>query len=321
MSQPVPASPGGDRVKVGGAVAPPRATLSSWLTGMRAERYIGYVFIAPWLIAFLCFELIPTLAAFFYSLTDWSIVGGASFIGFANYIEMFTRDRLFLKSVENTLYYVALSVPLTVTVGFLLALLLNAKVRGQGFFRTMFYLPALIPSVAGAVVWIWIFDTNNGILNFFLGLVGMEPIRWLSSPQWSKLALVIMSLWSIGAGMVIYLAGLQNIPQEMYEAAEVDGASPLRKLIHITVPLMTPTIFFNLVLGIINSFQVFNSAFIITGGGPVNSTLFYMLHIYENAFTHWRMGYASALSVVLFIFVLSLTAVVNYTSKRWVFYG
>src|SRR5690606_29491312 len=198
---------------------------------------------------------------------------------------------------------------------------LNAKVRGQTFFRTMFYLPALIPSVAGAIVWIWIFDTNNGILNFFLSQLGIEPIRWLSSPQWSKPALIIMSLWSIGAGMVIYLAGLQNISEELYEAAEVDGANPLQRLIHITIPLMTPTIFFNLILGIISSFQVFNSAFIMTGGGPVNSTLFYMLHIYEQAFTHWKMGYASALSVVLFLFVLVLTLIVNRTSKRWVFYG
>lgn len=305
---------------MGGAAAPPRS-IHSWLTGMRAERYIGYVFVAPWVIAFLCFELIPTSAAFVFSFTDWSVVGAPSFIGFANYVEMFTRDRLFLRSVENTLYYVAFSVPLTVTVAFLVALLLNARVRGQTIFRTLFYLPALIPSVAGAIVWIWIFDTNNGILNFFLGLIGIEPIRWLTSPAWSKNALIIMSLWTIGSGMVIYLAGLQNIPIELYEAAEVDGANPVQKLLRITVPLMTPTIFFNLVLGIIGSFQVFNSAFIMTGGGPVNSTLFYMLHIYENAFTHWRMGYASALSVVLFLFVLALTLFVNQTSKRWVFYG
>ncbi len=321
MTSPIPASQhGGDRTQVGEAGASPRS-LTSWLTGIRAERYIGYVFVAPWVIAFLCFELIPTAAAFFFSLTDWSVVGTANFIGFANYIEMFTKDRLFLTSISNTLYYVAFSVPLTVVSAFVLALLLNAKVRGQTVFRTLFYLPALIPTVAGTIVWIWIFDTNNGILNYFLGLLGAEPIRWLSSPLWSKPALIIMSLWGIGSGMVIYLAGLQNIPQELYEAAEVDGANPLQKLLRITAPLMTPTIFFNLILGIISSFQVFNSAFIMTGGGPINSTLFYMLHIYNNAFTHWRMGYASALSVVLFLFVLVLTLVVNQTSKRWVFYG
>lgn len=317
MTTPVPLSEQSEnRITGGGAVSSP-----SIFAGMRAEKYIGYVFVAPWVIAFLAFELVPTLAAFAFSLTDWSIVGEAKFIGFANYIEMFTKDRLFGVSLGNTLYYALFAVPLTVMFGFLLALLLNVKVRGQTLFRTLFYLPALIPSVAAAVAWVWIFDTNNGILNYFLSFFGVENIRWLSSPAWSKPALIIMSLWTVGGGMVIYLAGLQNIPQELYEAAEVDGASPFAKLIRITIPLMTPTIFFNVILGLINAFQVFNSAFITTGGGPVNSTLFYMLHIYENAFTHWRMGYASALSVVLFLIVLVMTLIVNQTSKRWVFYG
>jgi multiple sugar transport system permease protein len=317
MSTPVPLSEQSGNSLRGGTLSP--RTFS--LTGMRAEKYIGYVFVAPWVIAFLAFELIPTAAAFLLSLTDWSIVGDASFIGFANYIEMFTKDRLFGVSLANTLYYAVFAVPLTVAFGFLLALLLNVKVRGQTLFRTLFYLPALIPSVAAAVAWVWIFDTNNGILNYILALFGVDNIRWLSSPAWSKPALIIMSLWTVGSGMVIYLAGLQNIPQELYEAAEVDGAPPLAKLLRITIPLMTPTIFFNLILGLINAFQVFNAAFITTGGGPVNSTLFYMLHIYENAFTHWRMGYASALSVVLFLIVLVMTILVNQTSKRWVFYG
>ncbi len=320
MSTPIPARERDGEVAGAGAI-PALHTLSARLKRTRFDKYVGYVFVAPWVIAFLCFELIPTVAAFAFSLTDWSVVGAANFIGVANYQEMFTRDRLFWKSLENTIYYAVFSVPLVVTAGFLVALLLNAKVRGQTLFRTLFYLPALIPTVAGAIVWLWIFDTRNGILNFFLGIFGIEPIRWLTSPAWSKPALVIMSLWTIGAGMVIYLAGLQNIPQELYEAAEVDGASALHKLARITIPLMTPTIFFNLIMGIINAFQVFNAAFIMTGGGPVNSTLFYMLHIYENAFTHWRMGYASALSVILFLLVLALTIFVNRTSRRWVFYG
>ena len=321
MTTPVPVThQDGDSAK-GVGVAPAPHPLLARLRGIRFDRYVGYVFVAPWVIAFLCFELIPTVAAFGYSLTNWSVVGEATFIGFANYQEMFTRDRLFGLSLYNTLYYAIFSVPLTVTAGFLLAMLLNAKVRGQTVFRTLFYLPALIPTVAGAIVWLWIFDTRNGIFNFFITLFGGDPIRWLTSPAWSKPALIIMSLWTTGAGMVIYLAGLQNIPQELYEAAEVDGASGWHKLFRITIPLMTPTIFFNLLMGMINSFQVFNVAFVMTGGGPVNSTLFYMLHIYENAFTHWRMGYASALSVILFLLVLVLTLVVNRTSKRWVFYG
>jgi multiple sugar transport system permease protein len=234
---------------------------------------------------------------------------------------MFSGDRLFWPSVRNTLYYAVFAVPLGVVAGFVLALLLNTKVRFQGLFRTLFYLPAVVPTVAATMVWLWIFDTRRGILNWFLTTIGFEPIRWLTSPDYSKPALIIMSLWSIGGGMVIYLAGLQNIPQDLYEAADVDGASAWSKLINITIPLMTPTIFFNLLLGIIGSFQVFNAAFIMTGGGPVNSTRFYMLHLYEKAFQQSQMGYACAMAVMLFLMVLAITVFVNWTSKRWVFYS
>ncbi len=288
----------------------------------RMRRYLGYVFIAPWLIAFLAFDLFPTVSAFYYSFTDWNVISKQSnWVGIDNYQKMFTGDRLFWKSVNNTLYYVAFSVPLGVVAGFVLALLLNSKVRFQGLFRTMFYLPAVVPTVAATMVWLWIFDTRNGLLNWAIGLVGVGPIRWLTSPDYSKPALIIMSLWSIGGGMVIYLAGLQNIPQDLYEAADVDGASGWSKLFNITIPLMTPTIFFNLLLGLIGSFQVFNAAFIMTGGGPVNSTRFYMLHLYEKAFQDSQMGYACAMAVLLFLVVLLITIFVNWTSKRWVFYG
>ena len=300
----------------GVAAAAPRPSLA-W----RLRKYVGLVFVAPWLIAFLAFELIPILAAFYYSFTNWSVVGETEFVGWANYREMFFRDRLFWKSFWNTLYYTGLSVPLGVVAGFLLALMLNANIRGRALFRTLFYLPAVVPTVAAAVVWLWIFDTNRGLLNYGLSLVGLDPIRWLTSPSWSKNALVLMSLWTIGGGMVIYLAGLQAIPRELYEAAEVDGANAFQKLIRITVPLMTPTIFFNLLLGLIGSFQVFNIAFITTGGGPVNSTLFYMLHLYNNAFGYLRMGYASAMAVVLFVVVLGLSAIVQRSSRRWVYYS
>ena len=307
----------GDRVE--GAHAPSTARIPlTW----RMRRYLGYVFIAPWLIAFLAFDLFPTLSAFYYSFTDWNVIAKQSnWVGLDNYETMFTGDRLFWKSVNNTLYYVAFSVPLGVVAGFVLALLLNSKVRFQGLFRTMFYLPAVVPTVAATMVWLWIFDTRNGLLNWAIGLVGVDPIRWLTSPDYSKPALIIMSLWSIGGGMVIYLAGLQNIPQDLYEAADVDGASGWSKLVNITIPLMTPTIFFNLLLGLIGSFQVFNAAFIMTGGGPVNSTRFYMLHLYEKAFQDSQMGYACAMAVLLFLVVLLITIFVNWTSKRWVFYG
>lgn len=287
----------------------------------RMRKYLGYVFIAPWLIGFLAFDIIPTLSAFYYSFTDWNVIAKTSnWVGTENYREMFTGDRLFWPSVRNTLYYVAFAVPLGVIAGFILALLLNTRVKFQGLFRTLFYLPAVVPTVAATMVWLWIFDTRRGILNWVLGTVGLEPIRWLTSPDYSKPALIIMSLWSIGSGMVIYLAGLQNISQDLYEAADVDGASAMSKLFNITIPLMTPTIFFNLLLGLIGSFQVFNAAFIMTAGGPVNSTRFYMLHLYEKAFQQSQMGYACAMAVLLFIIVLVITIFVNWTSKRWVFY-
>lgn len=288
----------------------------------RFRRYLGFVFIAPWLLAFLAFDLIPTGAAFYYSFTDWSVISPTTtFVGLDNYREMFREDRLYWQSVWNTLYYTAISVPLGVVAAFILALMLNARIRFQGLYRTLFYLPAVIPTVAASIVWLWLFDTRRGLINYGLGLVGLDPVRWLTSPDWSKNALIIMSLWTIGSGMVIYLAGLQNINPELYESAEIDGAGTLSKIFNITIPLMTPTIFFNLLLGMIGSFQVFNAAFILTGGGPVNSTLFYMLHIYNNAFTYSRMGYASAMAVLLFVTVLSLTVFINWTSRRWVFYS
>lgn len=301
-----------------GAYAPSTRKPLTW----RLRKYLGFVFIGPWLISFLAFDLIPTASAFYYSFTDWNVIAKSSnWVGLDNYREMFTGDRLYWKSVWNTLYYVAFAVPLGVVAGFLLALLLNSKVRFQGLFRTLFYLPAVVPTVAAVMIWLWIFDTNNGILNWLLTLAGLDPIRWLTSPDYSKPALIIMSLWTIGGGMVIYLAGLQNIPEELYEAADIDGASGWNKLVNITVPLMTPTIFFNLLLGLIGSFQVFNAAFIMTAGGPVNSTRFYMLHLYEKAFQQSQMGYACAMAVLLFVVVLAITIFVNWSSKRWVFYG
>lgn len=301
-----------------GVSAPSTRVPLTW----RMRKYLGLVFISPRLIAFLAFDLIPTLSAFWYSFTDWNVIARSSnWVGLDNYREMFDGDRLYWQSVRNTLYYVGFSVPLGVIAGFLLALLLNTKVRLQGLYRTLFYLPAVVPTVAATILWGWLFDTRQGLINFALGWFGIDAIRWLTSPDYSKQALIIMSLWSIGGSMVIYLAGLQNIPEDLYEAADVDGAGWISKTFRITIPLMTPTIFFNLLLGIIASFQVFNAAFIMTGGGPVNSTRFYMLHLYERAFRDSEMGYACAMAVVLFLTVLLLTFFVNWSSRRWVFYG
>ncbi len=302
-----------------------QATASAVWPGRRWARLrraaLGYVFIGPWLLAFLLFELIPLVMAFVFSLTEYSVVGPMRWAGLANYWEMFTRDPLFWISLGNTVFYIVFAVPLGIAAAFTLALLLNQPVRGTALLRTLFYLPAVVPTVAASIVWLWIFDTRRGILNLPLIALGLEPIRWLSSPEWAKPALILMSLWGIGGSMVIYLAGLQGIPGELYEAAAIDGASAWQRLRFITIPLMTPTILFTLIMGIISSFQVFNAAFIMTGGGPLNATLFYMLHIYNNAFSFFRMGYAAAMAVILFLLVLGLTAIIFGTSERWVYYG
>ena len=287
----------------------------------RFGKYMGLGFIAPWLIAFIAFEAIPILSSFYHSFTNWSVTGGAEFIGFSNYNEAFTRDTLFWKSVTNTLIYIGISVPLTTIAALLVAMLLNTKIKGMAIYRSIYYLPSIISSVAAAMVWIYIFDSRHGLLNYALELVGIPAVQWLSNPDAAKPALIIMTFWTIGVPMVIYLAGLQGIPGVLYEAAEIDGATGWQRFKFITIPLITPTIYFNFMMNLIKAFQIFNNAFIMTAGGPNNSTLFYMLNIYNNAFRYYRMGYASALAVILFIFVLVLTIIIYKTSDRWVFYG
>jgi multiple sugar transport system permease protein len=283
---------------------------------------LGYVFIGPWLIAFLAFDLIPILSGFVHSFTQWTATGSeARFVGLDNYVEALARDPLFWTAIWNTLYYMAVSVPLGIVVAFLLALLLNTHIHGMGVYRTIYYLPSVVPVVAATIVWVFIFETRRGILNFVLEAVGLPPIRWLSDPNWAMPALIIMSLWGLGATMIIFLAGLQGIPHELYEAAQVDGATALQRMVRITVPLMTPTIFFTLILNLVNAFQAFANAFILTNGGPNNATLLYMIHIYNNAFRYFRMGYASALAVMLFLVVFGLTVFVYRSSSRWVFYS
>lgn len=284
-------------------------------------RWLGYLFIAPWLLSFLMFDALPILSGFYHSFTNWNAIGEADFVGWANYGEALTRDPLFWKSVWNTLYFIGASVPLGILVAFLLALMLNAKIRGQGTYRTIFYLPSVVPTVAAVIVWVFIFETRRGILNWALDLVGLPAVRWLSNPDAAMPALIIMSLWGFGATMIIFLAGLQGIPEELYEAAEVDGANLVQRLWKITVPLMTPTIFFTLIMNLVTAFQAFANAFIMTGGGPNNATLLYMLHLYDSAFRYFRMGYASAMAVLLFVVVFGITLFVYRTSDRWVYYS
>jgi multiple sugar transport system permease protein len=290
--------------------------------GHKWGKWLGYVFIAPWLVSFLAFDLIPILSGFYHSFTQWTATGSeARFVGWSNYTEALTQDPLFWIAIRNTLYYMGVSVPLGLVVAFLLALLLNSNIRGMAAYRTIYYLPSVVPVVAASIVWVFIFETRRGILNFVLEAVGLPPIRWLSDPTWAMPALIIMSLWGLGATMIIFLAGLQGIPPELYEAAQVDGATAVQRLFRITVPLMTPTLFFTLILNLVNAFQAFANAFILTNGGPNNATLLYMIHIYNHAFRYFRMGYASALAVMLFVVVFVLTVFVYRTSNRWVYYS
>jgi multiple sugar transport system permease protein len=280
----------------------------------------GYLFISPWLVGLLTFTLFPILAVFFLSFTRYGVFDSPTWVGLTNYQKIFADDRLFKISLINTLYYVGLSVPLHVGVGFLLALGLNAKLIGQTIFRTFFYVPSIVPQVAGVLLFVWLFQPQIGLINYFLGLIGVNGPNWLGRPEWAKPAIIIMSMWGVGGGMIIYLAGLQSIPQHLYEAAEIDGANGWHKFRNVTVPMMTPTIFFNVIVGLIGSFQVFTTAYVATGGGPLNSTLFYVLYLYRRAFQDFAMGYASAMAWILFVLVLLLTLVVFRSSSSWVYY-
>lgn len=305
---------------------PPESREQSRLSELayRYRHWVGFVFIGPWLVSLVIFDIMPFFANLYLSFTDYSIGPvQPNWVGFDNYMEIFTKDRDFATSVYNTFYYMAFSVPLRLALAFAFALLLNARLRGMQVFRTIFYLPSVVPIVAASIIFIGLLNTRYGIINQFLVLVGLDPVRWLSRPEWIKPSLIIMSLWGFGAQMVIFLAGLQSIPGELYEAVSIDGGNSWHRLRHITIPLMTPTIFFNLIIGIIGSFQVFTQVFVLIGttGGPLKAGMVYMINVYNNAFSYFRKGYASALSVILFLIILFFTIIMVRTSNRWVFYG
>jgi len=229
-------------------------------------------------------------------------------------------DPLFWQSLKVTAIYSFVSVPMGLGLGLAVAILMNQKVRGIAAFRTIYYLPAVVSGVAVALLWMWIFDPSYGLGNVVLRSIGLPGSQWLTSPTTSLLSLILMSFWGIGGGMVIYLAGLQSVPQHLYEAADLDGAGVLQKFRHVTIPMLTPVIFYNLIMGIIGSFQVFTQAFVMTNGGPVNSTLFYVLYLFRQAFNYYHMGYASAMAWILFAIILALTLIVFKSSALWVYY-
>ncbi|MEN6520288.1 MAG: sugar ABC transporter permease [Armatimonadota bacterium] len=287
----------------------------------RKEAFEGYLCIAPWLIGFLLLTLGPMVFSFIISLMKWDLITPAKFVGLENYRTIFTDDFRFRQSLKVTALYAAFSVPLGLIGSLSLAVLLNLKLKGMRLFRSIFYIPAILPGVAVTMLWLWILKPQGGVLNYILGLMHIGPKPWLSDPAWALPSFVIMSLWGIGGGMIIYLAGLQGVPTQLYEAAEIDGAGSWKKFWTVTIPMISPTIFFNLIMGIIGSFQVFTASFIMTpNGGPGYSTLFYVLYLYQKAFKYLQMGYASALAWILFAIVLVLTLLVFKLSGRWVYY-
>ncbi len=292
----------------------------------RREAIEGYLFILPWIVGLIVFTAGPFLAGFLLSFTDYSALQAPNWTGLQNYVKVF-HDQNFYLSIFNTLYYVVLSVPLGMVIGFGLALLLNQKIPGIAFFRTAFYMPSIVPAVPSIMLFLWILNDRFGLLNGFLSSIGISGPDWLTSPSWTKPSLVIWSLWQVGGSMIIYLAGLQSVPQELYEAASIDGAGAGRKFWHVTIPMISPTIFFVLTIGIISSFQVFTAAFLLgsgnygmPGAGPLNSLLFWVLNIYQQGFYFYRFGYASALAWLLFVVIMLVTLVQLALARRWVYY-
>jgi len=284
------------------------------------EHIAGWLMASPWIIGFLVFTIGPMLASVYLAFTDYDILKAPRWVGTANFERMLFADARFWKALQVTTVYAILSVPLHLVFGLAIALLLNARVRGLQWYRTIYYLPAVLSGVAVAMLWRWIFAADFGIINVILSFVGISGPAWLSDENWALPAFVLMSLWGVGGGMVIYLAGLQGVPTDLYEAAEVDGATTWDRFWNVTLPMISPVLFFQLVTGIIGALQIFTQSYIMTSGGPNDATLFYMLYLWQNAFRYFRMGYASALAWVIFFYILGLTILVFRSSRSWVYY-
>lgn len=281
----------------------------------------GILFAFPAILGLLIFTLGPMIYSLYMSFTDYSGSNTPTFIGLDNYKRMFSgEDQYFYKSLGVTLYFVVLSVPTGIIYSFLLAILLNRDVKGKAIFRTVFYLPSIVPIIAISFIWLWLLNPDLGLANEVLRSIGLPGSQWIFGEKSVVPSLALMNLWTTGGTMIIFLAGLQDIPKSLYEALEIDGGSKLNKLWSITIPMMTPTIFFNLIMGIINGFQVFSQAYVMTNGGPNNASLFYVFYLYREAFQFSRMGSASAIAWVLFAIIMMLTFLVFKTSKKWVYY-
>lgn len=295
-----------------------------WNRRTRQNFRIGMLFLLPWTIGFLAFTLYPMVASFIYSFSIYHSKRPLEWVGLQNYANLF-HDKLFWTSLSNTLYMVILGVPLTLLASFLCAVLLNLKVRGQSFYRVVYFLPSIVPTVASTILWLWILNPRVGIVNTLLGYIGIEGPNWLRDPNWSKPSLILLSMWGMGGTIVIYLSALQDVPLSLLEAAELDGASWLQRLRHITIPMVSPVTLFNLITGTIGMFQYFAQAYVFRGseglGYPLNSTLFYSVYLYQNAFLFLKMGYASAMAWVLFIIILICTILLLKVSERFTYYA
>jgi len=300
-------------------------TRSSRLRKREQRRHAleAYLFLLPWFGGMLLFTAGPLLASLYLSFTNFDLLQAPTWVGLENYIDLFTLDPRYLHALRVTFTYVLIGVPFNLAFALLIAVLMNQKVKALGLFRSIYYLPSLLGgSVAVAVMWRQLFG-REGAINDLVGLFGVDSENWISNPRYALYTLILLHVWQFGSAMVIFLAGLQQIPKEMYEAAEVDGANAFQKFLNVTLPLLTPVIFFNLVLGIINSFQAFTSAYIVSGGsgGPADSTLFYTLYLYQEGFMNFRMGYASAMGWILLLIIGAFTALNFVASSKWVFYG
>ncbi|MDE0077451.1 MAG: sugar ABC transporter permease [Caldilineaceae bacterium] len=283
------------------------------------KNFGGYLFIMPWLVGFFLFEAGPLLGAVGLSFVDWKFVGPPNWVGLENYQEMFGNE-LFYTSLYNTFYYTFIAVALQLTVALAAAMVINQRVWGINFYRVAFFIPSIVPAVGLAYLWMWIYNPEFGLLNAVFDAISLPRQRWIYLPQYAKLAYIFMSLWGVGGTMVIFLAGLQGIPEVLFEAASIDGAAWWARFRFVTIPMLTPVIFFNLVLGIIGSFQIFTAGFLMTNGSPQHSTLFYVLYLYRSAFEDLQFGYASALAWVLFLIVVFFTLIQFRLSGRWVYY-
>lgn len=279
-----------------------------------------YLYISPWLIGLLVFTLYPILRSFSLMFTDTALTGQGQFVGLSNWTYAFKSDPLFFKAFGNTLFYVLLFVPSCLIIAFVLALLLAQNIKFLGFFRTVFYLPYVTAGVAVTILWGWLYNSEVGLLNYALSLVGIQGPNWLGDPNVAMISIVILSLWTIGNNIIIMLAGIQDIPVSYYESARLDGASELRCVFNITLPLSTPTIYFNLVVTTIAAFQIFDQPYILTNGGPMNATYTVAMHMFRNAFEYGKMGYGSTIAWGLFVIIMALTVGIQLSSKKWVFY-